>query len=116
MIFIYYYLGHVDPGECEFETALRETEEEAGLGQSHLEVVDNFQKTLRYPVKGNPKRVVYWLAKLKNPVTDVTLSDEHIDYKWLKLQEANKLLEQYKDMQSVLNDTEDFLRNKYSHS
>ncbi|XP_033749545.1 bis(5'-nucleosyl)-tetraphosphatase [asymmetrical]-like [Pecten maximus] len=104
--------GHVDPGESEFETALRETAEEAGLNKSHLEIVDNFKKTLHYPVNGRPKRVVYWLAKMKDPEMPVTLSDEHIDFKWLKLEEANKLISQYKDMQTVFNETDEFLKTK----
>lgn len=104
--------GHVDPGESEFETALRETAEEAGLNKSHLDIVENYKKTLHYPVNGRPKRVVYWLAKMKDPDMAISLSDEHIDYKWLKLEEANKLISQYIDMQTVLNETEEFLKSK----
>ncbi|XP_060072219.1 bis(5'-nucleosyl)-tetraphosphatase [asymmetrical]-like [Ylistrum balloti] len=107
--------GHVDPGESEFDTALRETTEEAGLNRSHLEVIDNFKKTLNYPVNGRPKRVVYWLAKMKDPEMAVTLSDEHIDFKWLKVQEANELITQYKDLQAVLNDADEYLKSKYSN-
>lgn len=31
-------LGHVDPGESDWVTALRETKEEAGLSENDLEV------------------------------------------------------------------------------
>lgn len=34
----HYYAGHVDPGESDWETALRETKEEAGLSVNDLEV------------------------------------------------------------------------------
>lgn len=52
-------------------------------------------------MKGKPKVVVYWLAKLKNPETTVTLSDEHQDLKWLPLKEA-KEISGFDDMKSLL--------------
>ncbi|OWR55316.1 bis(5'-nucleosyl)-tetraphosphatase [asymmetrical] [Danaus plexippus] len=96
--------GHVDPGESDWVTALRETKEEAGLSENDLEIHRDVTKTLNYAVNGKPKAVVYWLAKLKNPEQKITLSDEHQDLKWLQLKEAqeisgfedmNKLLEEF---------------------
>ncbi|KAJ8977489.1 hypothetical protein NQ317_001772 [Molorchus minor] len=83
--------GHVDPGETEMLTALRETEEEAGL------------------VKGKPKTVYYWLAELINPNAQVKLSDEHQDYKWLELDDACRY-SAYGDMQEVLHDFDKYIR------
>ncbi|CAH0590113.1 unnamed protein product [Chrysodeixis includens] len=83
--------GHVDPGESDWITALRETKEEAGLSEKELDVYKNISKELNYEVGGKPKVVVYWLAKLKNPETKVTLSDEHQDLKWLPLEEAQEI-------------------------
>lgn len=94
-------LGHVDPGEDDLTTALRETKEEAGLGAEHLRVVDGFLHELSYEVRGKPKQVMYWLAELRDPKTAVTLSDEHQDYRWARLEEACTLA-QYKDMQDTL--------------
>lgn len=91
----------MDPGEDDLTTALRETKEEAGLGAEHLRVIDGFLQELRYEVQGRPKEVLYWLAELRNPGTAVTLSDEHQDYRWAKLDEACALT-QYKDMQETL--------------
>ncbi|KAF7663690.1 hypothetical protein LDENG_00203760 [Lucifuga dentata] len=93
--------GHVDPGEDDLTTALRETKEEAGLGTEHLQVVDDFLQELRYEVRGRPKEVLYWLAELRDPGTAVTLSDEHQDYRWAPLEEACSLA-QYKDLQDTL--------------
>jgi len=42
---VVFAVGHVDPGESDMETAVRETEEEAGLRRSDYEVLD-FQKVL----------------------------------------------------------------------
>lgn len=58
---------------------------------------------LNYKVKGNPKVVVYWLAKLKNPDTKVLLSDEHQDLKWLPLKEAQEI-SGYDDMKQLLSE------------
>ncbi|CAL8338043.1 unnamed protein product [Lota lota] len=93
--------GHVDPGEDDLTTALRETQEEAGLGSEHLRVVDDFVKELRYEVRGRPKEVLYWLAELRDPEAAVTLSEEHQDYRWAPLEEACSLA-QYKDLQDTL--------------
>ncbi|CAN9512436.1 unnamed protein product [Ophioblennius macclurei] len=93
--------GHVDPGEDDLTTALRETKEEAGLGTEHLSVMDGFLQELRYEVRGKPKEVLYWLAELKDPRTAVTLSDEHQDYRWARLEEACSLAG-YKDLQETL--------------
>lgn len=56
-----------------------------------FQVYKDVSKELNYEVGGKPKVVVYWLAKLKNPETKVTLSDEHQDLKWLPLAEAQKI-------------------------
>ncbi|TMS19111.1 Bis(5'-nucleosyl)-tetraphosphatase [asymmetrical] [Larimichthys crocea] len=84
-----------------FTTALRETKEEAGLGTEHLQVINSFVQELRYEVRGKPKEVLYWLAELKEPGTAVTLSDEHQDYRWARLEEACTLA-RYKDLQDTL--------------
>ena len=93
--------GHVDPGEDDLTTALRETQEEAGLEAKHLRVVEDFAKELRYEVRGKPKEVLYWLAELRDPEATVTLSEEHQDYRWAPLEEACSLA-QYKDLQDTL--------------
>ncbi|XP_006270015.2 bis(5'-nucleosyl)-tetraphosphatase [asymmetrical] isoform X2 [Alligator mississippiensis] len=100
--------GHVDPGEDDLETALRETQEEAGLDSRQITLVEGFKKELQYAVRGKPKTVIYWLAEIKDHNTEIKLSDEHQDFRWLNLEEACKLA-QYKDMQAVLRDAQQFL-------
>lgn len=78
--------GHVDPGEDDFTTALRETREEAGYTEDDLKIHKELTKTLEYPVKGKPKTVVYWLAELTSG-RDPTLSDEHTAFKFLNKSE-----------------------------
>ncbi|MCL4124728.1 UNVERIFIED_CONTAM: hypothetical protein GTU68_066372 [Idotea baltica] len=93
--------GHVDPGESDLETALRETKEEAGLTAQDFNLFEEFKRELKYDVKFRLKTVVYWLAELKNPSRSVTLSDEHQEYRWLPLEEA-KVLAKYKEMAVLL--------------
>lgn len=92
------------------ETALRETEEEAGLKASQFDIVADFRKELHYVVKQKPKIVVYWLAKLTESNAAVTLSDEHRDFRWAKLEEACHLAE-YPDLQSLLRESEAYIKN-----
>lgn len=100
--------GHVDPGETEFEAAMRETSEEAGLKKEQLQILDNFQHVLHYTAHGKPKKVVYWLSELTDPNAHVTLSHEHTEYKWAELDEAVQLL-QFPDMQKAVRDAHDFI-------
>lgn len=100
--------GHVDPGEDDLTTALRETREEAGLTKGELNLIDGFVQKLHYEVQGKPKEVLYWLAQLKDPETTLTLSDEHQDYRWARLEEACTLA-QFKDMQDTLKAAQRYL-------
>lgn len=85
------FLGHVDPGEDDFTTALRETKEEAGFTPDDLQIYKDHQKTLNYKVKGRDKTVVYWLAEIRNAQKNPTLSDEHTEFRWLNKDEAISL-------------------------
>ena len=61
--------GHVDPGEDDMTTALRETKEEAGLDKSDLKIMEKTWE-LSYPVKDwkdgivRQKSTIYFLAEL----------------------------------------------------
>ncbi|XP_064090178.1 bis(5'-nucleosyl)-tetraphosphatase [asymmetrical]-like [Macrobrachium nipponense] len=101
--------GHVDPGESDRETALRETKEEAGLGNEHFKVIEDFRKELKYEVKGKPKTVIYWMAELLEPSTPVLMSEEHQDYRWLPLTEACQL-SKFPDMIETLKECDDYLK------
>ena len=83
--------------------AVRETKEEAGLSQSQLEIFDEVKAELKYEAFGQPKVVVYWLAKLINCEETVVLSEEHQAFKWLSLDEARDL-SGFEDLKKVLTD------------
>ncbi|XP_020904804.1 bis(5'-nucleosyl)-tetraphosphatase [asymmetrical] [Exaiptasia diaphana] len=101
--------GHVDPGESDYETALRETKEEAGFGEDDLNMT-SVKKTLHYEVRGRPKTVIYWLAELKDYKKSVKLSDEHQDYKWLTFESACNFI--HDNMRDALKDIDKELRLK----
>ncbi|XP_073409271.1 bis(5'-nucleosyl)-tetraphosphatase [asymmetrical] isoform X2 [Dendrobates tinctorius] len=102
--------GHVDPGEDDMTTALRETEEEAGLLPNQFRIVDGFRKELNYKVNNKPKTVVYWLGELEDRSVSVKLSHEHQDFRWLRLQEACAY-SGFQDMQEALNEAYQFLQS-----
>ncbi len=55
--------GHMEPGESERQTALREIAEEMGLT---VNLLDGFREEIAYPMAHRPdriKRVVYFLAE-----------------------------------------------------
>lgn len=103
--------GHVDPGESELQTALRETQEEAGINEQSFSIISDFKHTLNYDVKGRPKRVVYWLAELKDPNCPVVLSDEHQSYVWVELERALAVA-QFSDMQKLLKEADNFIKSR----
>ena len=52
--------GHVEEGETEQETALREVKEETGI---NIEIIDGFRETVHYkPSRNIEKDVVYFVA------------------------------------------------------
>ena len=55
--------GHMEPGEAEYDTALREIREEIGV---YARLIDGFRIEEQYPLPNKPgvtKQVVYFLAE-----------------------------------------------------
>ncbi|KAH8287862.1 hypothetical protein KR018_003596 [Drosophila ironensis] len=100
--------GHVDPGEDDYTTALRETKEEAGYDEKDLIIYKDTPLTLNYEVKGKPKIVIYWLAELRNPCQEPILSEEHTALKWLA-KEAAKECVGFRDNQLMIDKFHDMI-------
>ncbi len=102
--------GHIDDGESEIQTALRELEEETGI--AHVKVIDGFHDTITYTFSGGQeqigKEVVFFLATTKE--SKVTLSHEHIDYSWLDFDSAFSRLT-YDNARQVLRNAIEFYVN-----
>ena len=79
--------GHVDPGETNFQCALRELHEETGITESDIEIDVDFKFKHKYTVTSNrsgnvpkKKKLVIFLGKLIRPV-NIKLT-EHDSYEW----------------------------------
>src|SRR3989338_2052020 len=102
--------GHVDRGETEEETAMRESKEEAGI---EIKIIPGFRETIRYFFRQGGKlvnkEVVFFVAKTNTK--NVKLSYEHIGYDWLAFDDAVEKLT-YKNAKEILKKTEKFLKGK----
>ena len=82
--------GHIEKGESEEETLLRETKEETGI--INLQIIPKFRKEYSYSFKRKNevinKQVIIYLAKTQTK--EIKLSEEHIGYCWLNYEEAIK--------------------------
>ncbi|ORM41423.1 Bis(5'-nucleosyl)-tetraphosphatase [asymmetrical] [Babesia sp. Xinjiang] len=103
--------GRLDPGESFIDAAYRETWEESGLKKELIEMDSSFEEVLRYTANGKDKECVYYLGKLTNPGSEITLSHEHTDYAWVP---ANNIGE-YCDKESLcvmITRADDHIRSK----
>jgi len=100
--------GHIEKGENEHETTLRELREETGI--KDVEFINGFrtQISYKYLKDGKPsnKEVIFFLGKTKN--TEVSLSFEHKGFIWL---DAKKALEKltFDNAKNLLKGAEKFL-------
>lgn len=80
--------GHIEPGETEEETIMRELKEETGIDSA--KIVNGFNEDYDYyfKFKGQKihKRVSCYL--IKSNTKDVKISFEHEDFKWLTIDKA----------------------------
>lgn len=81
--------GHVEEGESEYETAMREVREETA---SRIAIISDFRETVTYsPSPGVMKEVVYFLAFTTN--ADIHAREGEIaEVEWVPLDEAQELL------------------------
>ncbi len=98
--------GHVEEGESERKTAIREVKEETGLD---IDLVEGFRTKAQYTINEEiNKEVVYFIGKMKD-VTDVTIQDTEVSaYRWVDYNKATELIT-YKDSKSILNEAMNFL-------
>lgn len=99
--------GHVEKGEKEEDTAMREAKEETGLD---VEILPGFKETMKYFFKDKQglvrKEVVFFLAESKD--REVTLSKEHRGFVWLPFNEATEKVT-YKNAKEILKKADEFL-------
>ncbi|MBP0954607.1 MAG: NUDIX domain-containing protein [Oscillospiraceae bacterium] len=91
--------GHMEDGESEVETALREIKEETDLD---VLIDPSFRETVTYfPHRDTQKVVVYFVAKAKRQ--DFTpQADEIAEIRWVDLAHAQQLLS-YENDRNIVN-------------
>ena len=102
--------GHVEMGESEKETAIREVLEETGLC---IPLCNEFRIKIKYsPMKGTSKEVVFFIGKFLDG--DVNIQQDEIqDYEWLNYCKTLELLTFDTD-KNVLNEVNNIILNSHS--
>lgn len=100
--------GHMEQGETERDTALREIREETGLTVC---IDTSFRKSISYsPFEGCMKEVVYFIASAST--TETTRQPEEIkSIQWLPLQQAFATLS-YENDRANLKTADEYLRSR----
>lgn len=98
--------GHVEDGESERQTAVRETWEETSIKPK---IVNGFRKTIQYKLKnGNDKTVVFFLGYFENQTPRHNEGFEDMLYELVSYDEAMKLLT-FDNTKRILKRANDFL-------
>lgn len=86
-----YPKGHVEQGENEYQTALREIKEETGLT---VDLLQGFRQSVEYsPMPDVEKEVVYFLASPKEDGEGLQGQEEEVmDIRWVDAEDAERLI------------------------
>lgn len=97
--------GHIEPGETQHETAIRETKEETGLD---ISILDGFSCKSEYTIQGKvEKAVVIFLAESTS--RDVVMQEEEIEeFIWTDFSSALGLL-RFENDKNILKKAAGFL-------
>ncbi len=110
--------GHVEEGESDIQTARREIFEETGI--KDLKIISGFKELEKYFFKksygleGEAKKKAPWVFKLvvfflaETKTKEVKISDEHIGFIWLPINEAIKKTT-FKNSKELLKRANDFV-------
>ena len=103
--------GHVEEGETEVETALREVHEETGLT---IQLEDGFRQSVEYYPRPNiRKQVVYFLGYADDDRTR-RQEEEISEIRWVPLKSAHREVT-FRHDKNLINHAKKFLRRKFSH-
>lgn len=81
--------GYVENGEEPLDAAIREIEEETGIDRSYLKVLSKGRIIEVYDSENNVVWIVHpFLIHTNN--TEIKLSKEHEEYRWIKPEDINK--------------------------
>ena len=100
--------GHVEEGESETETALRETWEETSI---RAEIVGDFRREVNYTFgRGRKKTVIYFLARFSGQTPKHNPGFEVRKHYLLPLDQACEALT-FENTKTILREAEEYIRN-----
>uniref|UniRef100_A0A915DZH6 Bis(5'-nucleosyl)-tetraphosphatase [asymmetrical] n=1 Tax=Ditylenchus dipsaci TaxID=166011 RepID=A0A915DZH6_9BILA len=105
--------GNVNLGEKELVSAIRNTQEQTSIQAVSLDIHQSFSREIHYYAKGQPKKVTYWLAHMKNDqsIGNIQLSHKHKNLFWANMEGAS-LLFAFPTMVKMLKEADEFLKSK----
>lgn len=102
--------GNMEIGETEIDTVKREIQEETSI--DNINIIDGFRNQISYKYRKKGKLVnkcvIYYLAQTETQA--VKLSFEHIDYIWLKYDDALSRLS-FENSKLVLIKAKEYISN-----
>ncbi len=100
--------GHIEAGETERETAIREVLEETGL---HIDILPDFTAKSEYSIQGRVEKfVTIFLASTKDTVLRIQ-EDEIDDYAWADYANALRILK-FDNDRSIMRQANKFLKRR----
>lgn len=82
--------GLCDKNENPLDGAARETREETGLILSKMKL-HSYETVQDVNLKGNPIEINYYVYWLSHPGTEISLSSEHTEYRWVSFEELKNM-------------------------
>jgi 8-oxo-dGTP pyrophosphatase MutT (NUDIX family) len=100
--------GHVEAGESETDTAVRELKEEAGV---EVEILDGFRRIIEYKLpktKDTIKETVYFLGRCIDPEALLRQESEVTEARFLPFKDALKVLT-FEETRGILKEAQSFI-------
>ncbi len=102
--------GHVEAGESQEDTAMREVLEETGL---HINIIPGFISKSQYSIQNKIQKTVQLYVATTNDTQTRIQAEEIEDYIWLTYENALRSLK-FENDKTILTDAREFLlNNKY---
>lgn len=99
--------GHIESGESETETALRETWEEASI---NVDIIDGFRWENTFHLKsGGLKKVIYFLAGFAGQTPKRNMAFEKLEVLLLPFEKAYEMLE-YDETKKMLMEANEYIK------
>ena len=102
--------GHIEEGESDRETALRELREETGIKEDEVRLHDDFREEIEYFYRKrnelSHKKVIYFLGLSEKK--KIVISEEHQGFDWLPFVKAKERVT-FRNARNLLEKAEEVL-------